>query len=360
MLEFDVTRNLGVDRIYFSDKVRGAIGLRVPRLFVMTRESTETLLKASGREMSDCQGECEVETGRRLGADYVVSGRISKVGSRLALTLRLHSTSEARLLRSAEALAASTDLLVDASLGAVDELLIGLGVRPAAPRVATAAPPPLPNPPAPSPAKGTIKVVTKPSGARVLIDGESAGSTPAVRNLAANTYWITIEKDGFEPVSRTVSLEAGRVEVISETLARQAPLVTEEECPRAPLRIRSSGEMEMAPPDAQWFRVPAGMRLAHRGESRRYVERDGRLRVYTEDGRIFFVNSLQSRHGAYQANGGRCFALSASYMNGRNDGNLPWLRAAGQWIGGPPAGAGGWTFNFAEPGSSGTVQIAIR
>lgn len=53
----------------------------------MTRESTEMILQQFGKTLADCTGECEVETGRKLGADYVISGRITKVGTRLALTL---------------------------------------------------------------------------------------------------------------------------------------------------------------------------------------------------------------------------------------------------------------------------------
>ena len=123
VLEFEIAKGLEIDRTYFSDKVRGSIQDRVPQLFVMTRESTEVLLKQYGKTLADCTGECEVETGRKLGADFVVSGRITKVGSRLALTMRLHATASGELLKTAEALAKDTDALVDATGGAVATLL---------------------------------------------------------------------------------------------------------------------------------------------------------------------------------------------------------------------------------------------
>jgi hypothetical protein len=93
--------------------VRGIIGDRVPTIFVMTRESTEEILAANGKTLTDCAGECEVQTGRLLGADYVVSGRFAVVGSRITLALRLHRTGDARLLGSEEALAYNIDQLVD-------------------------------------------------------------------------------------------------------------------------------------------------------------------------------------------------------------------------------------------------------
>jgi TolB-like protein len=101
VLEFEIGKGLEIDRTYFSDKVRGSVQDRAPHLFVMTRESTEVLLKQFGRTLADCTGECAVETGRKLGADFVVSGRITKVGTRLALTMRLHATASGELLRTA-------------------------------------------------------------------------------------------------------------------------------------------------------------------------------------------------------------------------------------------------------------------
>ena len=80
VLEFEVAQGVKIDRIYFSDLARGAVKKRAPQLFVMTRESTEVLLQANGKTMADCTGECEVEIGRQLGADYIISGRITQLG----------------------------------------------------------------------------------------------------------------------------------------------------------------------------------------------------------------------------------------------------------------------------------------
>jgi TolB-like protein len=100
ILEFDIAKGLDIDRIYFSDKVRGVVRERAPNLFVRTRESVQTILAASSKVLADCDDECEVETGRKLGANYVVSGRLTKVGSRVALTMRLFNTGDAQLLAS--------------------------------------------------------------------------------------------------------------------------------------------------------------------------------------------------------------------------------------------------------------------
>ena len=126
VLEFELAKGVDVDRIYFSDLARSAARKRVPQLAVMTRESTEALLKSQGKTLADCVGTCEVETGKMLGADYVISGRITKVGSRLALTLRLHDTAGGNLLDSEEARGKSIDELLDAADKAIADLLAPL------------------------------------------------------------------------------------------------------------------------------------------------------------------------------------------------------------------------------------------
>ena len=91
------------DARYLTDVVRGAVLTSAPRLSVMTRENLLVLLQASGKDLAECEGECEVDTGRRIGADAVVSGDLLKFGARLKLSLRLHETKAGRLLATAVA-----------------------------------------------------------------------------------------------------------------------------------------------------------------------------------------------------------------------------------------------------------------
>ena len=118
-----------VDRVYFSDQVRGAVREAVPGASVMTRENTVQLLKSFGKKLEDCTGECEVETGKLLQADHVVSGRLTKVGSRFKLTLRLHETGSGALVGSAVASGKSVEELDDETPKAVAHLLAPLQKR---------------------------------------------------------------------------------------------------------------------------------------------------------------------------------------------------------------------------------------
>ena len=120
VLDLELAPGAAVDQLFFSDKLRGAVEEKVPGAFVLPRETVAEALRALGKA---CAGACELEVGRKLGADYVVSGRIAQVGTRLSLTLRLHGTLEGRLVKSASALGKGVDELVDGSDAAIESVL---------------------------------------------------------------------------------------------------------------------------------------------------------------------------------------------------------------------------------------------
>ena len=110
---------------YFTDLLRSAALKAQPQLEVITRENLLVLLQASGKKMEDCEGECEVDTGRRIGADLIVSGEIQKLGSLYKLSLRLHDTHAGRLLASTQASGKSIEELDTSAHQAAEELVAG-------------------------------------------------------------------------------------------------------------------------------------------------------------------------------------------------------------------------------------------
>jgi hypothetical protein len=63
-----------LDLLYLTDRIRTAALRAGPSLYVGSRENLIALLQASGKTMEQCEGECDVETGRLVGADLVMSG----------------------------------------------------------------------------------------------------------------------------------------------------------------------------------------------------------------------------------------------------------------------------------------------
>ena len=108
---------------YFTDVVRGTSLKVAPGLQVMTRENLLTLLQATGKDPGQCEGECEVDTGRRIGADAIISGDVLKVGSRYHISLRLHETHDGRLLSSSIASGKTIDELDEGLQAAATSLL---------------------------------------------------------------------------------------------------------------------------------------------------------------------------------------------------------------------------------------------
>lgn len=205
VLEFELAPGVaGIDRIYFSDRARSALHDSAPEIFVMTRESTELLLQANGKTLADCVGQCEVEIGRKLGADYIISGRIARVGSSIAITMRLLATEDGELVGSSEARGKDADGLQDTMDGALAKLFASLGSSSSTGTVQVEAPiaqPPQPARAAGSLQPGTVDVAVRSAageelpGASIAVDGRLAGTSPASLELGPGEHFLEVTKD---------------------------------------------------------------------------------------------------------------------------------------------------------------------
>ncbi|HXX47523.1 MAG TPA: PEGA domain-containing protein [Myxococcota bacterium] len=53
---------------------------------------------------------------------------------------------------------------------------------------------------------GTTRIVSDPPGARVFVDDALVGETPVTVQLEKRTHRIRLEKDGFDPATRYISV----------------------------------------------------------------------------------------------------------------------------------------------------------
>src|SRR5207253_9802209 len=106
-----------IDTAYLADQVRAAGKGDRPQARRISRENMLILLQSAGRSLEECEAECEVETGRRIGADLVVSGELLRFGTQYKLNMKLHDTRSGELLSGAVASGATADTL-DRNLGA--------------------------------------------------------------------------------------------------------------------------------------------------------------------------------------------------------------------------------------------------
>lgn len=113
---------------YLTSLVRRIASKRLAhRYLVMTQENIEVLLPPDTK-LEDCVSECQVETGRTLGARFIITGEVLRFGSSLRLTLRMHDTQSGQLLVSEvakandiEGLETPTEQLVETLVASIDE-----------------------------------------------------------------------------------------------------------------------------------------------------------------------------------------------------------------------------------------------
>jgi len=139
----DLANKAGVtdDEAYFlTDNVCNVASqkLRRRRFAVNTRENTDALLPP-GTDLKKCtESKCEIEVGRKLGSEYIVTGEIVTIFGNPRIQLSVHHVPSGNFLGSrntpAAQLSAQEPLLAAAAYEAMDLILDHAGI-PAAPQM---------------------------------------------------------------------------------------------------------------------------------------------------------------------------------------------------------------------------------
>ena len=206
-----------------ADDVREA-ALVLPRgsFIVMTRESMMAMLPP-GTDLSKCtEAECEVDAGRKVGADLVVAGTVGRFDEKLLVRLKLFDTASAALLgqRSAEGLGLGglrkgARIEAEALFGALRGRKVTVGGVRGAPSSALGE-----EEDDWSFATSTSHVVefsSEPHGAMVEVDGEVLCETPCARPLVAGVHRVEFKKVRY--LTWAHDLNVKREETIKAALA---------------------------------------------------------------------------------------------------------------------------------------------
>ncbi len=104
VLDFKVTKIQGKSVVssYEAEALTGALRAVIADLdlYVVINDENIYELLPPGTRLEDCVGKCEVETGRLLGAHYMLTGVIGKLGGNYDLLIRLYDTQSSGLLSS--------------------------------------------------------------------------------------------------------------------------------------------------------------------------------------------------------------------------------------------------------------------
>lgn len=90
---------------------------------VMTRENILVMLPPGKKDLSECEGQCEVETARNLGSRWHVVGDVKKVGSALVLSIRLYDVLAGTSMSGERIEGAHVDVLVRKVAASAQRLL---------------------------------------------------------------------------------------------------------------------------------------------------------------------------------------------------------------------------------------------
>ena len=142
VLEF---RGVGVDSMILhklSDQARRAAveTLSQDEYLIMTRENMMQILSDMGKDASCIEGNCEVDIGRNIGVDLIVTGDVIVIEKAYVLTLKLYDTHSGALLNIKE-VQQETLLTLKDGVYTQSLLLIADGVQAEKTQTATTSPP---------------------------------------------------------------------------------------------------------------------------------------------------------------------------------------------------------------------------
>jgi hypothetical protein len=98
-------------------------------LHVMTRENTAQLLEEMGTGADCSEGECEVETAKLVGADYVVSGNVVLIEGTWFMTMKLHDVGTAKLLRTSDRIEGTLQLALVRAVRPAADAMVRAGLK---------------------------------------------------------------------------------------------------------------------------------------------------------------------------------------------------------------------------------------
>ncbi|MEC7984558.1 MAG: TRAP transporter substrate-binding protein DctP, partial [Myxococcota bacterium] len=204
----------GVLHVSKGQKIKGE------KLIIMTRENMMQVLKDQGLSAEDCTGACEVEIAKNIGADYVISGNVTKIDTLFALVVKLHSTADSNLLASESLKTESKKELINGT-EKIGAKVFQEGLNLSSAKGSTNRSSGFQSGFAEEEEsdwvmeegaqKSVVHFTSTPSGATVLMNGNLVcPSTPCKKSVVLGKHNINIQKERYFPWKERVSLSKGK------------------------------------------------------------------------------------------------------------------------------------------------------
>jgi hypothetical protein len=220
-----------------EDARKVALEVLGDRYDIITRENLVDLLKSHGKTLERCQGECETETGRLIGAELVVTGSVARVFGQYKITVKIHQTDPPKLLGIQDATTTEMNALPGLLYKATKALLEQAAPQPTVQTGRRASRQKKPTKgddewEVESGATAFVTFISDPPGAEVWVDGKSYG-TPAsgkkgvTRRISRGKHEVEMALTLYKPKAKTINVRGARETVELELDPNFAKLTLE-------------------------------------------------------------------------------------------------------------------------------------
>ena len=205
-----------------SERVRFEFG-GYKEFEVTSREKMAQIAKDNSLSLSGCADiACAVQIGKALNVKKLVIGSLCKLGQKYQLYLRVVDIEtgnvECNEMKEGVLKVENVPTLVPPNVRQVTTCLLGQS-KPVAPGTK-------PEPPVEKPkptATGRLRVVSKPLGATITVDGTAQGLTPRlVAKLEVGEHQVVVSKTGFKPEVEKVQVKASGLALLSVKLEKMS------------------------------------------------------------------------------------------------------------------------------------------
>ena len=149
---------------------------------LVERQAMGEILKEQGLQQSGCvSSECAVEVGAALGAQLIIIGSISKVGTIFSVNARMLDVETSRILKSINHdQIGDIGLLLTKGMRQAAAKMLDVGVKPAAPLT------------------GKVSFTSEYQGVDIFVNEEQIGSVPLLKSYTVGVYEFSASKLNYE------------------------------------------------------------------------------------------------------------------------------------------------------------------
>lgn len=176
-------------KIQLADETRAGTLSALPKsqYTVLTRENMLSVLQDQNKDATCFEGSCEVEIGRNIGADFIISGHVVQIEGTFLYSVKIHNTQTGALVGTHRIEGESGLSLVRNTAKQTEELLTDT-LSPKNPIVEP-----------PQEALSLVYFSSTPSGAEVwLNDAQICPTTPCSINIAEGFHVVDFRKEEYK------------------------------------------------------------------------------------------------------------------------------------------------------------------